>query len=175
MRHLLSILLIGGVIFAPLSSSYARGLRSHPFFIEKISWFSLAVSNFTAATPELEETAAEITRSIRDVLARSGQYPFEQSEDLNATSVGLDGLPEFSLWTPRGVGLLLVGRINVAPDGRLEVAFRLWDTVAQVQVTGRRYFAPAELKNQLALTVAGEVFEVLGDRYQSALSRIRDR
>jgi TolB protein len=175
MRHLVSVLLIGAVIFAPLSSSHARGLRSHPFFIERISWFSLAVSNFAAATPELEETAAEITRSIRGVLSRSGPYPFAQSEDLNSIPVGIDTPSQFSLWTPHGVELLLVGRVSVAPDGRLEVALRLWDTVTQAQVTGRRYLAPTESKDRLALTVAGEIFEALGDRYESALSRIRDR
>jgi Tol biopolymer transport system component len=175
MRHLASFLLIGAVAFTPLSPSHARGLRTHPFLITKISWFSLAVSNFVAATPELEETAAEMTRSIRDALARSGPYPFERSEDLNAIAVGIDAPPQFSLWTPHGVGLLLVGRVSIAADGRLEVALRLWDTVGQTQITGRRYFAPTELKDRLALTVAGEIFEVLNSRYESAVSRIRER
>ena len=175
MRHLALVLLIGAVAFMTPSPSYARGLPIHPYLTTKISWFSLAVSNFVAATPELEETAAEMTRSIRGVLARSSPYPFKQSDDLNAISVGIDAPPQLSFWKSYDVGLLLVGRVSVAADGRLEAAFRLWDTVAQRQIAGRQYFAPAELKDRLALVLAADVFEELDSSHELALSRIRER
>jgi Tol biopolymer transport system component len=175
MRHLALVLLIGTVACMTPPPTYARGLRIHPFLTTKISWFSLAVSNFAAATPELEETAAEMTRSIRDLLAHSGPYPFKQSDDLNANSVGIDAPPQFALWTPYGVGLLLVGRVSKAADGRLKVEIRLWDTLGERQITGRVYLASVDSKDRLALTIAGDIFEQLDDNYRSFLSQIERR
>jgi Tol biopolymer transport system component len=115
------------------------------------------------------------TRSIRGVLAPSSPYPFKQSDDLNAISVGIDAPPQFSFWKSYDVGLLLVGRVSVAAGGRPEAGFRLWDTVAQRQIAGRQYFAPAELKDRLALVLAADVFEELDSSHESAPSRIRER
>jgi TolB protein len=113
-----------------------------------------------------------MTRSVRDILARSGPYPFKKSDDLNAEAVGIDAPPQFSFWRTRSVGLLLVASVREASDGRLEVGFRLWDTFAQRQVAGQVYHAAPKSKDRLALTLAADVFETLDDSYRSALSRL---
>ena len=139
-----------------------------------VSWYAVAVTNFTAA-PGLDETAAEMTRSIRELLAHSGPYPFKRSDDLNAKTVEIDSPPDFSFWKTRGVGLLVVTNVREASDGRLEVRFRLWNTMAERQVAGQIYYAAPEFKDQLALAVAGAIFEILDESYRSVLSEIDGR
>ncbi|MEH2510774.1 hypothetical protein V1291_002128 [Nitrobacteraceae bacterium AZCC 1564] len=177
MRHVVPAMLFSVAALMSPPPSHAKDLPVRKILpkITRVSWLSLAVPNFVAATPGVDEAAAEITRSIGDVLARSGPYPFKQSDDLNAERVGLDNPPQFSFWKAHGVGLLLVGSVSEAADGRLEVGFRLWDTIAKRQMAGRRYFAPAELKERLALTLAAEVFEELDRSHEFALSRIEGR
>lgn len=172
MKYVTLAVLFGVAALISPTPSHAKDLHVRRILpkITHVSWYSLAVTNFTAA-PGLDETAAEMTRSVRDILAHSGPYPFKQSDDLHAETVGIDTPPQFSFWKTRGVGLLLVASVREASDGRLDVRFRLWDTISENQIAGRTYLAAREFKDRLALTLAAEVFEILDDSYRSAPSR----
>ena len=171
MKHVALAVLFGFVaLMNPAPSQAGRILPK----ITSVTWYSLAVTNFAAA-PGLEETAAEMTRSVRDILAHSGPFPFTQSDELNAETVGIDAPPQFSFWRNRGIGLLVVASVKEAPDGRLEVGFRLWNTFTEGQVAGKTYLASPEFKDRLARTLAGEIFEILDDNYRSVLSKIDRR
>lgn len=74
--------------------------------VTHVSWYSVAVTNFTAA-PGLEETAAEMTRSVRDILAHSGPYPFKRSDALNAETVEIDSRQTLRIGKPVVSGFLL--------------------------------------------------------------------
>jgi hypothetical protein len=73
MRSVTLAALIGVAAFmsAPPSHTKDRAMRGPIPNIKAISWYSLAIPNFVAATPNLDEVAGELTKSIRDVLVHA--------------------------------------------------------------------------------------------------------
>src|SRR5262245_34521354 len=118
MKYVALAVLFGVAALVNSAPSHSKDLPVRRILpkITSVSWYSVAVSNFVAA-PGLDETAAEMTRSVRDILAHSGPYPFKQSDALNAEAVGIDAPPQFSFWRTRGVGLLVVAGVSKASDG----------------------------------------------------------
>ena len=110
---------------------------------------------------EAAARGADITRVVTNDLASSGLFaPVDQDayiEDIE----NIDLRPRFSDWRVIDASALLVGSVTIQEDGRLVVAFRLWDTRLEEQLLGLQYRTAPENWRRVAHKVADEVYERL--------------
>jgi TolB protein len=66
---------------------------------------------------------------------------------------------------PTRARALVTGRVTRRPDGRLYVAFRLWDVFDGTQLTGQQYFSTPENLRRIANIISDAIYErVTGER-----------
>lgn len=73
--------------------------------------------------------------------------------------------PQFADWRAIKTVALLVGRVAHQPDGRINVAFRLWDVSGDVsaptQLIGRQHAAMPDMYPRVGNIISDEVYEAL--------------
>ncbi|MBO6796563.1 Tol-Pal system beta propeller repeat protein TolB [Maricaulis sp.] len=159
-RLLASILTLVAALAAPIAAHAQEPLRVD-ITEGNLDPLPLALPDFIAVDEEFAERGADITRVITNDLASSGLFaPIDQSayiEDIE----NIDLRPRFSDWRVINASALLVGRITEQDDGRLLVAFRLWDTRLETQMLGVQYVTAPENWRRVAHKVADAVYQRL--------------
>ena len=121
----------------------------------------IALPDFIGSSEAAAERGADITRVVTNDLASSGLFapvdPAAFIEDIE----NIDLRPRFADWRVINTSALLVGRITEQADGRLLVAFRLWDTRLEDQLLGMQYVTAPENWRRVAHKVADAVYERL--------------
>jgi TolB protein len=107
--------------------------------------------------------AAEFGRNVAGVvtadLERSGLFKpidkraFIQSE----ASIGVQ--PRFGDWRLINAQALVTGTADILTDGRLEIAFRLWDVFAEQQLVGFKFATPQNNWRRLAHIIADAIYK----------------
>lgn len=120
----------------------------------------IAVAEF-AADPALASRAAEITAVVRADLERSGLFSLIPPAAFINRAPEFDTLPAFEDWRVINADALVVGRVMTAADGRLQVQFRVFDTVAGTQLAGLQFLAASGDWRRMAHKVADGVFTTL--------------
>ena len=125
----------------------------------------IAVPNFQAMSPEVEEAAAKIAEVVRTDLESSGLFRALDPESFIQRDLNLDYKPTFMDWRVIKADALVTGRIGGEDDGKLLVEFRLWDVFKEEQLSGLRFTTPETNWRRIAHKVADAVYEQLtGDK-----------
>lgn len=101
---------------------------------------------------------AAISAIVKADLARSGLFAM-----VDAGKVALDetSSPAMGDWRKRGADALLTGSVQSLADGRLDVRYRLWDTLKPADLGGQSLVVyPADLR-LAAHRIADDVYEKL--------------
>ena len=69
--------------------------------------------------------------------------------------------PRFANWRAIAAQALVTGRIVPQANGQLQVEFRLWDVLAESQMTGLRYIAPPSNWRRIAHLVSDAIYRRL--------------
>ncbi|MEE2566407.1 Tol-Pal system beta propeller repeat protein TolB [Hyphobacterium marinum] len=104
---------------------------------------------------------ADIAEVVRADLESSALF---RSVDRNAfieQVTDIDLRPRFQDWRVINADALLAGRVTVQSDGRLLVAFRLWDTRLEDQLLGLQFVTAPENWRRVAHKVADAVYQRL--------------
>ncbi|MHA6288885.1 Tol-Pal system beta propeller repeat protein TolB [Maricaulis sp. CAU 1757] len=121
----------------------------------------IALPDFIGNSDDAAARGADITRVVTNDLASSGLFaPIDQGayiEDIENINLR----PRFADWRVIDATALLVGSVDVQEDGRLVVAFRLWDTRLEEQLLGLQYRTAPENWRRVAHKVADAVYERL--------------
>ena len=159
-RLLASILTFVAALAVPVAAHAQEPLRVD-ITEGNLDPLPVALPDFIAIDEELAERGSDITRVITNDLASSGLFaPIDQNayiEDIE----NIDLRPRFSDWRVINASALLVGRITEQEDGRLLVAFRLWDTRLETQMLGVQYVTAPENWRRVAHKVADAVYQRL--------------
>jgi len=96
----------------------------------------IAVPNFIASDDVARRFSVDIAEVISDNLERSGLFrPIDKRAFISQPqSLGVN--PRFANWKPLNAQALVVGEVNIEPNGALRASFRLWDVFAENQMTG---------------------------------------
>ena len=96
----------------------------------------IAVPNFIASEDVARRYSVDIAQVISDNLERSGLFrPIDKNAFISQPqSLGVN--PRFANWKPLNAQALVVGEVNIEPNGALRASFRLWDVFAENQMTG---------------------------------------
>jgi TolB protein len=150
-RHLIAA--AGGMALLPAAQAELRveisgvGATQYP----------IAVADFAG-----DAVGREIAEIIRADLSSTGLFRLIDASGANLSDSSLIG---FAAWKTRGANALTVGGVQRLPDGRLDVRFRLLDTVQQVQLDGLAYTSAAAQLRRTAHQIADRIYEKLtGDK-----------
>lgn len=104
---------------------------------------------------------AEIAEVVRNDLASSALFAAVPQNAFIENITNIDLRPRFQDWRIIEADALLAGRVTQQPDGRLLVAFRLWDTRLEEQMLGLQFVTAPENWRRVAHKVADAVYERL--------------
>lgn len=89
--------------------------------------FPIAVPEFDAASPEAEELAAQITEVVRNDLRLTGLFDLQNEQAFIQRDLDISVEPRFADWRVIGTDGLVVGTVDLQPDGSVALFARLWD------------------------------------------------
>jgi len=125
----------------------------------------IAITDFGSASPGESGVSAEISKVIRDDLARSGLFRPLDPASFIERSPDVAAPPKFADWRVINAKGLVTGRTSLESDGRLRVEFRLWDIFAQEQMIGFQFFTTPENSRRVGHMIADAIYERLtGDK-----------
>ncbi|MEE2690649.1 MAG: Tol-Pal system beta propeller repeat protein TolB [Pseudomonadota bacterium] len=121
----------------------------------------IAVPEFIAAGPTAQGVGRDITDVVKADLDRSGLFavidPRAYIEDLSSVNVR----PRFADWRLINAQVLVAAEVRDLPDGRIEVATRVWDVYADEQLGAVSFKTPADNWRRAAHKVADFVYKSL--------------
>jgi TolB protein len=120
----------------------------------------VAVPNFVAVGGgETQGYAEDMARVISDNLRYSGLFrPVNPAAFLQKFSSSEEA-PRFGDWKGVGSDLLVVGQIRPAGPGQLQVDFRLYDVLAQNQMTGFSYATETGNWRRIAHLISDAIYK----------------
>lgn len=121
----------------------------------------IAVTDMFGATPEDATVGADISRVVAADLERSGLFAPIDKRAFIQTPDSLRVQPRFGDWRVINAQALVSGSAEKQADGRLRVEFRLWDVVAEQQMTGLAYFSTPDNWRRVAHIVADAIYKRL--------------
>ncbi len=159
-KTLMAIALIGLACLAPTRQANAQivvditegTLKPHP----------IAVPEF-AGKAGSDDLAGQITKVVRDNLTATGLFIVPSPEAYIQKDLDIRVQPRFGDWRIIQANDLVVGETELLDDGRLRVAFRLWDvygeTVRRLEdEAGRQYVTTPENWRRIAHKISDAIY-----------------
>jgi TolB protein len=119
----------------------------------------IAIPPFAASGDGGGEAGRDIPSVVSADLGGSGLFrpldPRSFIQDVSAT----DSQPNFADWRPINAEALITGAVGAQADGRLHVAFRLWDVFAGQQLAGYAYTTTPQNGRRIAHIIADETYK----------------
>jgi TolB protein len=123
-----------------------------------------AVQPLPIAIPNLGgpgHVGADITGVVSADLERSGLFKPLDAATFPEKNLDINLLPKFDAWKAIGAQAMVNGLAALAPDGRLTVDFRLYDTGQQIQLVGMQFTATPDNWRRVAHKIADAIYEKL--------------
>ena len=121
----------------------------------------IALPDFLASSPVDADPARAISQIIAANLKRTEQFALIDQALFLERITNFDVAPRFPDWRAINVDALVTGRVTRQPDGRLQVAFRLWDVAANAQLTGLQYLSTPDNLRRIANIISDAIYERL--------------
>jgi TolB protein len=126
----------------------------------------IAIPDFDADGAEAEALARQVSDVVRNDLVSSGLFATIDENAFLQNDISIDTQPRFADWRVIKADNLVVGRARILADGRLEVAFRLWDNYGEQIVeidgqSGKRYVTNQDNWRRIAHKIADHIYERL--------------
>jgi TolB protein len=119
----------------------------------------VAIVDFYAKDPAQTQAGADLASVVRANLERSGLFaPIDPSAFIQSAAA-LQLQPRFADWRALNAQALVSGAVELQPDGRLRVEFRLWDVLGEQQMVGLAYFTPANNWRRIAHIISDAVYK----------------
>jgi len=119
----------------------------------------IAVLDFSSEFSGERDIGENIAKVITADLERTGLFRSINRDAFVQRSVGVSERPRFGDWRIINALALVTGRAQTQADGRLRVEFRLWDVVAQQQMTGLQFFTTKDNWRRVGHLVADAIYE----------------
>ncbi|HKS88358.1 MAG TPA: Tol-Pal system beta propeller repeat protein TolB, partial [Stellaceae bacterium] len=104
------------------------------------------------------DVGGQIAQVVSADLASSGLFrPIDPHSFIQTVAAG-EG-PRFADWRQINAQALVTGSVQEQGDGRLRVEFRLWDVVAEQQLTGYAYTTTRQNWRRIAHIIADQIYK----------------
>ncbi|MBM3488705.1 MAG: Tol-Pal system protein TolB [Alphaproteobacteria bacterium] len=119
----------------------------------------IAIPSFAARAPEGTEHGRNVAQVVAADLERSGLFRPVDPRAFIQTEAAAAVQPRFGDWRLINAQALVTGNAEVLADGRLEIAFRLWDVFAEQQLIGFKFATPQSNWRRLAHIIADAIYK----------------
>ncbi len=119
----------------------------------------IAVADMIGQSSSEKKFGLDIARVIAADLERSGLFSPIDRQSFIQTADALQSLPRFGDWRVINAQALVQGRVQLVPDGRLRVEFRLWDVFAETQMVGLAYFTIPDNWRRVAHIISDAIYK----------------
>jgi TolB protein len=118
----------------------------------------IAIPALAGGGGEEAQTGRELAQVISADLERSGLFrPLDPRGFIQNVAAG--ETPRFPDWRQSGAQALLTGSVQTQGDGRYRVEFRLWDVLAEQQLTGFAYTTTRQNWRRIAHIIADQIYK----------------
>ncbi|MEK7265853.1 MAG: Tol-Pal system protein TolB, partial [Pseudomonadota bacterium] len=114
----------------------------------------VAVPDFKGTDSQLSSLGRDVTGVIMADLDRSGLFSVIDQRAYVEKLDSVDVRPRFPDWRIINAQVLVVGEVRQTPDGRIEVATRVWDVYSNEQLGAVSFKTPADNWRRAAHKVA---------------------
>jgi TolB protein len=121
----------------------------------------IALPQFLAASPEVQQMGTDITQVISNNLEASGLFRPLPAQSFIEQIADFSREPRFGDWRTIQAQALVTGQVSLQPDGRLKAEFRLWDVFAQQQITGLQFVATPKSWRRIAHKISDAIYMAL--------------
>ena len=158
------LLVLGLALTAALAPRPAAAAIAVDITQGNIQPLPVAIPDFVPAGND-GGNAARIAEVIRADLGRSGIFrPLDPKSFVDKIG-NINVAPNFANWRVINAQGLVTGEVALMPDGRLRVAFRLWDVYGQSQMDGQQFFTQPDNWRRVAHMVSDAIYErVTGEK-----------
>ncbi|HAT35870.1 MAG TPA: Tol-Pal system protein TolB [Rhodospirillaceae bacterium] len=119
----------------------------------------VAITDFHGISGEEGQVGRDVAGVITADLERSGLFkPIDKGAFLQ-TPASLQVQPSFGDWRVINAQALVNGNVKRLEDGRMRVAFRLWDVVAEEPMIGQAYFTKPDNWRRVAHIIADAIYK----------------
>ncbi len=118
----------------------------------------IAIPDFLAAGND-GGNGARIAEVVRADLERSGLFKPLDPKSFVDHVTNINVAPAFANWRVINAQALVTGEASLQPDGRLRVAFRLWDVYGQSQMDGQQFSTQPENWRRIAHMVSDAIYQ----------------
>jgi TolB protein len=153
-RRFISVLLLSFLI-APIANAEVR-IDITRGVVKPIP---LAVTDFHGISAEESQVGRDIAGVVSADLERSGLFKPVDKRAFLQTPASLQVQPRFNDWRVINTQALVNGNVKRQEDGRLRVEFRLWDVVAEAQMTGLAYFTKIDNWRRVSHIIADAIYK----------------
>ncbi len=119
----------------------------------------IAIPAFFGSSQSEAQYGKDIAQVVSNDLVRSGLFSAVDPRGFLQDSNSLVVQPKFADWRVLNAQALVVGKVELQPDGRLKVEFRLWDVFTEQQMTGLSYFTVPNNWRRVAHIVADAIYK----------------
>jgi TolB protein len=119
----------------------------------------VAISDFHGASAADQQTGRQIVQVIAANLERSGIFQPLDKRAFIQNPASLQNGPNWPDWQILDAVALVSGAVETQGDGRLRVEFRLWDVLAEQQLTGLAYFSGPENWRLMAHKISDAIYK----------------
>jgi TolB protein len=146
------LLLTVPVAKAQLQVDITRG------FVEPLP---IAVTPFDSNAAAEQQVGRDIAEVISNNLERSGLFRPVDPRAFIQDPASLQAGPRFADWRLINAEALVSGAVEMQSDGRLRVEFRLWDVLAEQQMTGLAYVTAPSNWRRISHIISDAIYKRL--------------
>lgn len=154
--HPASISWAGAKVYIDLSAPAEKKL---PIAVEDFAYLDAGMAN---APEGLKTIGHELMDALKDDLRFSNLFTIVKGGPAPAQTPP-SGEEDFERWREAGADILVKGAFSVGKDG-LTVEIRLYDTVNEKRIMGKRYIGPASNPRRLIHYYGDDLYEALTGR-----------
>ncbi|MEQ8604607.1 MAG: Tol-Pal system beta propeller repeat protein TolB [Marivibrio sp.] len=147
-------LAVGGLPIAPAAGEVRIDITRG-----NIEPLPIAVTEFFGVSEDEAGIGRDIASVITADLERSGLFAPIDRRAFIQTAASMKVRPRFSDWRVINAQALVNGSVELKPDGRVRVEFRLWDVFAEAQMLGRAYQTEQPHWRRVAHIIADAIYQ----------------
>ncbi|UEM23194.1 Tol-Pal system beta propeller repeat protein TolB [Skermanella mucosa] len=125
----------------------------------KVEPMPIAIANFAGQGGTETQVGRDIAQVVSANLERSGLFRPIDPKALIQDPLSLHNQVRFADLKVINAQALVTGLVQGQPDGRLRVEFRLWDVLAEQQMTGLAYFTVPENWRRVAHIISDAIYK----------------